>query len=76
MKTYQVRIVIVMTIFFVTAGSIGICSKDEALLAIIVQLLCEDVFDIWQIPDEKWWNERNILIEVIGNEFDNPELLK
>ena len=40
MKTYQVRIVIVMTIFFVIAGSIGICSKEVALLAIIVQLLC------------------------------------
>lgn len=44
-------------------------------VANLSQLECEDVFDIWQIPDEKWWNERNILIDVVGNEFDNPELL-
>lgn len=52
--------------------------EDKACFCVanLNQLECEDVFDIWQIPDEKWWNERNILIDVIGNEFDNPELLK
>lgn len=51
--------------------------EDKACFCVanLNQLECEDVFDIWQIPDDKWWNERNILIDVIGNEFDNPELL-
>ena len=30
--------------------------------------------DIWQQPHSSWWDEMNI--EVIGNKFDNPELLK
>ena len=52
MKTYQVRIVIVMTIFFVIAGSIGICSKEVALLAIIVQLLCAILILLARIYDK------------------------
>lgn len=51
MKTYQVRIVIVMTIFFVIAGSIGMCSKEVALLAIIVQLLCSILMLLARIYD-------------------------
>lgn len=52
--------------------------EDKACFCVanLNQIECEDIFDIWQMPDEKWWNERNILIDVIGNEFDNPELLK
>ncbi len=52
MKTYQVRIVIVMTIFFVIAGSIGMCSKEMALLAIIVQLLCSILLLLARIYDK------------------------
>lgn len=52
MKTYQVRIVVVMTIFFVIAGSIGICSKEVALLAIIVQLLCAILILLARIYDK------------------------
>lgn len=52
MKTYQVRIVVVMTIFFVIAGPIGICSKEVALLAIIVQLLCAILILLARIYDK------------------------
>lgn len=52
MKTYQVRIVIVMTIFFVIAVSIGVCSKEMALLAIIVQLLCSILMLLARIYDK------------------------
>lgn len=52
MKTYQVRIVIVMVIFLVIAGSIGICSKELALLAIIVQLLCSILMLLARIYDK------------------------
>ena len=52
MKTYQVRIVIVMVIFFVIAGSIGMCSKEVALLAIIVQLLCSILILLARIYDK------------------------
>lgn len=52
MKTYQVRIVIVMIIFFVIAGSIGMCSKEVALLAIIVQLLCSILILLARIYDK------------------------
>lgn len=52
MKTYQVRIVIIMTIFFVIAGSTGICSKETALLAIIVQLLCSILMLLARIYDK------------------------
>ena len=41
-----------MTIFFVIAGSIGICSKEVALLAIIVQLLCSILMLLARIYDK------------------------
>ena len=41
-----------MVIFFVIAGSIGMCSKEVALLAIIVQLLCSILMLLARIYDK------------------------
>lgn len=34
----------------------------------------QDLWDIWQRPPVSWWNK--MYIEVIGNKYDNPELLE
>lgn len=43
-------------------------------LANISDFKNQDLWDIWQTPHSSWWDEMNI--EVIGNKFDNPELLE
>lgn len=43
-------------------------------LANISDFKNQDLWDIWQQPHSSWWDEMNI--EVIGNKFDNPELLE
>lgn len=43
-------------------------------LANICDFKNQDLWDIWQQPHSSWWDE--MVIEVIGNKFDNPELLE
>lgn len=43
-------------------------------LANISDLKNQEWWDIWQQPHSSWWDEMEI--EVIGNKFDNPELLE
>lgn len=43
-------------------------------LANICDFKNQDLWDIWQQPHSSWWDEMEI--EVIGNKFDNPELLE
>lgn len=51
--------------------------EDESCFCVasISHLECEDILDIWNAPSDIWWKECAVLMEVIGNEFDNPELL-
>ena len=49
-------------------------SKCSFCFANIDNLCNERFWDIWQQPDEDWW--RDMEIKVIGNIFDNSELLK
>lgn len=44
-------------------------------VANIDELNC-DWMDIWQRPDPSWFKDFGREIVIIGNEFDNPELLK
>lgn len=49
-------------------------NKLAFALANVWELENEDDWDIWQVPNEKWWNEFTLRVE--GNCYDNPGLLK
>lgn len=51
-------------------------NKLAFALANVWELKNENDWDIWQVPDEKWWNEFTLRLRVEGNCYDNPELLK
>lgn len=40
------------------------------------QMCDEGWMDIWQSPNPRWWSDHSAKIEIIGNIYDNPELLK
>lgn len=48
--------------------------KRAFCMANVWELQNEDDWDIWQVPDEKWWNKFTLRVE--GNCYDNPGLLK